>query len=232
MVERSTVDTSLADKGANPKKMEQSSRQRLLEAAGHVFAEKGFDRATGKEICERAGTNTAAVNYYFGGIEGLYAAVVWEAHSRFLTFEAASAAIAGQKDAKGRLKAILRLIVRTLTGPVSSSWELRVLGREVVAPSAALDDLREKEFLPKTRILKAIVSELMELPEDHPAVSRGCISVMAPCFMLLIFDRKTVTRAFPSLGLAPQDAEALVGHLVQYAVAGLTAVANEARKLE
>ncbi len=231
MVER-TFDANAADKGANPKKMEQSSRQRLLEAAGNVFAEKGFDRATGKEICERAGTNTAAVNYYFGGIEGLYAAVVWEAHSRFLTFEAASAAIAGQKDAKGRLEAILRLIVRTLTGPVSSSWELRVLGREVVAPSAALDDLREKEFLPKTRILKAIVSELMGLPEDHPAVSRGCISVMSPCFMLLLFDRKTVTRAFPSLGLAPPDAEALVCHLVQYALAGLTAVANEGRKVE
>ncbi len=225
-------DTGAPTKATKPRKVEQIARQRLLEAAGQVFAEKGFDRATGKEICERAGTNTAAVNYYFGGIEGLYAAVVWEAHSRFLTFEAASAAIAGQKDAKGRLEAILRLIVRTLTGPVSSSWELRVLGREVVAPSAALDDLREKEFLPKTRILKAIVSELMGLPEDHPAVSRGCISVMAPCFMLLLFDRKTVLRAFPSLGLAPTDAEALVRHLVQYAVAGLAAVANEVRKLE
>jgi AcrR family transcriptional regulator len=212
------------------KRVEQRSRQRLLEAAGQVFAEKSFDRATGKEICERAGTNTAAVNYYFGGIEGLYAAVVWEAHSRFITFEAASAAIAGQKDAKGRLEAILSLIVRTLTGPVASSWELRVLGREVVAPSEVLEDLKEKEFLPKTRILKAIVSELMGLPEDHPAVARGCISVMAPCFMLLLFDRKMVTRAFPSLGLAPPDAEALVRHLVHYAVAGLTAVANEARQ--
>ena len=38
----------------------QSTRAQLLEAAGHVFAEQGFDRATGREICDRAGANTAA----------------------------------------------------------------------------------------------------------------------------------------------------------------------------
>src|SRR5579863_10432869 len=93
---------------------DQTTRQRLLEVAGQVFAEKGFDRTTGKEICELAGINTAAVNYYYGGIEGLYAAVVEEAHSRFVTFAAAAAAIAGKTDARSKLEAILELIVGTL----------------------------------------------------------------------------------------------------------------------
>src|SRR5579871_1957766 len=84
---------------------DKTTRQRLLEVAGQVFAEKGFDRTTGKEICERAGINTAAVNYYFGGIDKLYAAVVEEAHSRFLTFAAAKAAIADKVDARAKLEA-------------------------------------------------------------------------------------------------------------------------------
>jgi AcrR family transcriptional regulator len=205
---------------------DQTTRQRLLEVAGQVFAEKGFDRTTGKEICERAGINTAAVNYYYGGIEGLYAAVVQEAHSRFVTFAEAAAAIADKTDARAKLEAILELIVRTLVGPTLSSWVLRVMGREIVAPSPALETLRDTEFLPKTRILKSIVSELMGLPVDHPAVARGCVSVMAPCFMLLIFDRDTLKRAFPTLGLGSEDAGALVRHMVQYALAGLEAVAR------
>jgi AcrR family transcriptional regulator len=207
---------------------DQSTRGQLLEAAGQVFAEKGFDRATGKEICARASTNTAAVNYHFGGMAGLYSAVVREAHDRFVTFAAARAAVTGKADARAKLEAIIALIVRTLTGPVVSSWALRVLGREIVAPSPALDALREEEFLPKTRILKAIVAELTGLPENHPAVARGCISVIAPCFMLLLFDRRTLRRAFPHLGLAAADADALTRHLVQFALAGLTAVAREA----
>ena len=43
----------------------RSTRAVVLEAAGKVFAERGFAEATSKEICERAGTNGAAVNYYF-----------------------------------------------------------------------------------------------------------------------------------------------------------------------
>jgi AcrR family transcriptional regulator len=209
---------------------DQGTRRRLLEAAGQVFAEKGFDRATGKEICGRAGANTAAVNYYYGGIDGLYAAVVREAHARFVPLAAAAAAVAGKADARAKLEAILELLVRALAGPAASSWALRVLAREIAAPSPALDALREKEFLPKTRLLRAIVAELTGLPEEHPAVARGCISVIGACFPLLLLDRRTLKRAFPNLGLTPADTGAWVRHLLRFALAGLAAVAGEVRQ--
>ena len=34
-----------------------------------------------------AGTNAAAINYHFGGIEGLYAAVLCEAHRRLISLD-------------------------------------------------------------------------------------------------------------------------------------------------
>jgi AcrR family transcriptional regulator len=214
---------------AKQDKDDQTTRDRLLEAAGRVFAEHGFDRATGKEICDLAGTNTAAINYYFGGIERLYIAVIEEANRRLVTLDALSAAVADQADAKTKLEAIIGLLVRTLTGPASSSWAMRVLGREVVAPSPALDELREKEFLPRSRILRGIVSELMGVPQDHPAVARGCVSVMAPCFMLLVCDRRILKRMFPRFGLGSEDADAVTGHLVRFALAGLAAIGSDAR---
>ena len=57
------------------------TRQRLLEAAGEIFAEKGFRAATVREICGRAGANLAAVNYHFGDKERLYVAAVKHSHS-------------------------------------------------------------------------------------------------------------------------------------------------------
>ena len=42
-------------------------KEKLIEAAGQVFAEFGFQGATMREICLRAGANMATLNYYFGG---------------------------------------------------------------------------------------------------------------------------------------------------------------------
>ena len=52
------------------------TEMRVLEAAGEVFADLGYRAATVRQICEKAGANIAAVNYYFGDKEGLYLAVL------------------------------------------------------------------------------------------------------------------------------------------------------------
>jgi AcrR family transcriptional regulator len=206
----------------------QRTRAELLEAAGQVFAEKGFDRATGKEICERAGANIAAINYYFGGIDRLYAAVLEEANRRLAPVEAISAAVAAKKDARARLQAIIELLVSRLLGPSSSSWAFRVLSREMVAPSAAIEPLLKKQAVPRARLVRAIVAELMGLPADHPAVSLGCINVLAPLLLLFIADRGNLKRLFPSLSLSGNDVESLCAHMVQFAMSGLAEVARRA----
>src|SRR5579871_3621280 len=54
----------------------QETRRRLLEAAGEVFADRGFHAATIKEITDRAGASLASVNYHFTDKAELYAAVL------------------------------------------------------------------------------------------------------------------------------------------------------------
>ena len=51
-------------------------REKLLEVAGPVFSEKGFEKATVREICQKADVNLASVNYYFGDKEQLYLEVI------------------------------------------------------------------------------------------------------------------------------------------------------------
>ena len=49
-----------------------ASRQRLLLTGLRFFAEKGYESAKIREICEAARSNLAAVNYYFGSKEHFY----------------------------------------------------------------------------------------------------------------------------------------------------------------
>ena len=48
------------------------TRSRILNSACELFAEKGYRGARVADICERAGANVAAVNYYFGDKAALY----------------------------------------------------------------------------------------------------------------------------------------------------------------
>lgn len=207
----------------------EETRRRLLEAAGQVFAERGFERATGKEICHLARTNAAAINYHFDGKAGLYAATLIEAHRRLLPLEAMTGLVAGARNPVAQLRAVIDLITGALVGPLSRSWVLRVLSREMLSPSDAIDALREQELVPKARVLRGVVGALMQLPDDHPAVSRACINILAPPIFLLIGPRQTMARAFPGLRFTPDDAPALSRHLLRYALGGLAAVARDAK---
>jgi TetR/AcrR family transcriptional regulator, regulator of cefoperazone and chloramphenicol sensitivity len=66
----------------------------------------------------------------------------------------------------------------------------------------------------------------MDLPENHPSVARACISIVAPCVLLLIGHRRFLKLAFPRFDF--DDTEAIAQHLVSFALAGIAASARRA----
>lgn len=56
----------------------EQTRERLMHAALRLFAQHGFEKSSTREIAEAAGTNLAAIKYYFGDKAGLYRTVFFE----------------------------------------------------------------------------------------------------------------------------------------------------------
>lgn len=54
---------------------EGSTKTQILRAAAELFAAKGYDSVSIKEICDRSDANIAAVHYHFGSKEHLYQAI-------------------------------------------------------------------------------------------------------------------------------------------------------------
>jgi AcrR family transcriptional regulator len=52
------------------------TRQRILEAAAHLFAERGYARATTRALAEAAGVNEVTLFRHFGSKEGLFSAII------------------------------------------------------------------------------------------------------------------------------------------------------------
>ena len=55
--------------------MAPSTKDRILDAAEHLFAERGFDATSLRAVTSRAGVNLAAAHYHFRSKVGLFQAV-------------------------------------------------------------------------------------------------------------------------------------------------------------
>jgi TetR/AcrR family transcriptional regulator, regulator of cefoperazone and chloramphenicol sensitivity len=227
---RAGVKTPASAKRATPVPApRQSTRAHLLETAGQVFCEKGYAGATGKEICERSGANAAAVVYHFGGMDNLYRAVIHEARGRLAPSEALATAVARETEPKEKLRAFIGLLAGKLAAPMASAWPVRLMSRELISPTAIFDEIRNKEMRARAAILRGIVSELTQLPEDHPAVARSCINIMAPFGLVLLISPQRIERTLPPLSFGPEGIEEFTRHMLQFALGGLAAIAREAR---
>lgn len=56
--------------------MEKDTRDKLIGAGEKLFSERGLSGVSIRELSQEAGTNSALISYYFGGKEGLYAAIL------------------------------------------------------------------------------------------------------------------------------------------------------------
>ena len=197
-----------------------ATRQALLDVAGQVFAERGFADATSKEICERAGTNIAAVNYHFGSRGALYEAVLVEAHHHLLKLEEMQEIVSRDLAPRDKLRVILRGLVLRATGP-QAHWGARVVIRELMSPTEHAPALVHKAIAPKAMLMLSLVCEILGLPPTTPGLQRALFLLMSPCLALLVAPREMRSTLFPALA----DVEGLVDDMMTYAGAGLEAIA-------
>jgi AcrR family transcriptional regulator len=164
---------------ANAERNHDDSRRRLLEAAGEVFAEKGFQAATVREICHQAGANVAAINYYFGDKRNLYLEAVQYAH---LCHDPQP--LPQWPDDTPPVEKLRRFVEFLVSGPAGlqgPSWARRLMIREMVEPSEACLAIVEGFVRPKAELLRDILVEL--LPPGIPAVDAHLIafSIVGQC---------------------------------------------------
>ena len=86
--------------------------------------------------------------------------------------------VALQSAASGADK--LRLLLRKIVGEVAKrdegAWELRVLSRELMAPTSLMDNMMKNQVMPKARLVTGLIADILGVPPTHPAVTPGLIT--------------------------------------------------------
>ena len=204
-----------------------ATRQRLLESAGEVFAEHGFRATTVRAICRHAGANIAAVNYHFGDKRALYAAVVRYAHGCAADRHPIDLAGPRRQPPAQRLRAFVHGFLMRLLDQGRPAWHGKLMAREMVEPSGALDELVEKAIRPQFLLLSGIVTALVgEL--DEVQLRRACISVVCQC-LFYHHARPVIVRLFPDLRLDQEEIAELTEHITAFTLNALAALYAKGR---
>lgn len=158
-----------------------TTKERLLEVAGQVFAEHGFEHATVREICRRARANVAAVNYHFGGKEELYIEVL--AHGAQTTVNAfpPNLGLGPKPTNEQRLYAFIHsLLLRVLKKEQPTSWYTTLCTREMIEPTKALDRVVDQVIRPMSAQLGVIVQDFLPRATAE-TVNRIAMSIVGQC---------------------------------------------------
>jgi len=199
---------------------QDETRQQLLEAAGGVFAEVGFRNATIREICRRAGANVAAVNYHFGDKETLYTEVL--RHSQQKAFEKYPPLMGVGADAppEQKLRAFIQSFLLRIFDDSSTAWFGKMMSREMVEPTEALDLLVAERMQPMADLLRGIVAEILDRPAQAEDVRLCCFSVVSQC-VFYHHCRTMILRLFPEQRLDASAVEQLAGHIARFSLAAM-----------
>jgi AcrR family transcriptional regulator len=204
------------------------TRQRLLEVAGAVFAEQGFKRATVREICKRADANVAAINYHFGDKQGLYSETLryWVRES--LAKYPPNLGVDESATPEQKLHAYVRSFFWRIFDEGRPSWYGKLMAREMIEPTHALDICASETMRPISEILRAIIRQLVPgIGEDD---LRRCACSVVGQIVFYHHCRPAIDKVFPGQCFTPQEIEKLADHVTQFSLSALRSLAEKKQK--
>lgn len=142
------------------------TRERLIQAAGHEFAQRGYESASVRAICTRAGANVSAVKYHFGGKEALYRAVIGVGRSQMCGGVAPPIMAPDDPPAEALERWLRWFLGMILITEANHPWIGDIMAHEAMRPTACLDEFVEHTAGPVRLELVRIVQRL--LPAGTP----------------------------------------------------------------
>jgi len=159
----------------------EQTRRRIVNAACHVFSEKGFRDATHEMICGEAEANKAAINYHFGDKQSLYRAVWQHLLDAADGEHPVSGNLPEDRAPAERFESHVRALLNRHFGEGSSRPLERLRDLEHVNPTGLVDDILSEHHARNRKQMLSVLGELLGDEASAPVIRFYETSVLALC---------------------------------------------------
>jgi AcrR family transcriptional regulator len=206
----------------------ERTRERLIEAAGEMFAELGFHHTTVRQICARAGANIAAVNYHFRDKTGLYTEVVRQS-MQAAHLDAVRAAFDQNAPAEVIMRAVIKTRLESLRGLDLGDWHFRIFAHELAKPTPAIDVVVNEAIRPLYLRMCKLIGSLLGLPLDHQK-TRLCAQSIIGQILFYAFARPVISRLSPDMKMTAAQIDLIADHITEFSLAYLRGTSPTKRR--
>lgn len=205
------------------------TKERLLNVAEALFAQKGYDAVSIREITAAAHCNLSAVNYHFSNKQNLYLEVFrsrWVPRAKRLQ-EYFSKSL-GAQDSPSPTAVAKSLAEAFLVGPLSDEERQRhhqLMARELGQPTEAFELVTDQVIRP---FFKGLAGSLRSFMPEGLSEERLMLNVLSMFATVLYFSfaRVAVTRITGHEYDAAFNAQ-LIKHITEFSVKGLGGIEKE-----
>jgi TetR/AcrR family transcriptional regulator, regulator of cefoperazone and chloramphenicol sensitivity len=206
------------------------AENRLIEAGLDLFSRYSFDGVTTRMLADRAKTNSAAIQYYFGSKKGLYHAVarhiveqVW-IWLRPTISEIEQTLEVDGLSGEDCIALLCTLLDHSITGllgsPDAAKW-LGILVREEMEPTGAFDIIYDGLVSPIHSCLRPLVARIFGLSPDAQETKLRAYAITGPALIFHVF-LTDVRRTLNWKGYGPDEIEAVRRVVIEHVRAALT----------
>lgn len=205
------ASSSAAGRGA-------AAREQLIAHATRIFAVKGFAGAATREICAAAGTNVAAIHYYFGDKEGLYREVLLR------PIKEMTVAFGRFDDPKLGFEQAIRMFLAPfleMAGGTKGELDAQVMRlhlRESLEPSPIFREIVSRTIVPVHQALTALVARHCGLAKPDTDIHQMVFALVAMANDYCM-SREFMQMLAPDVLNRPAASEQILDRLVGYASA-------------
>jgi len=204
-----------------------TTKERLLEAACSIFADKGFHDTTVAEICEAAEANIASVNYHFGDKETLYAEV-WQC-----AFALASESYpidGGQPETpEDYLHAFAYAVLHRIFSETPNGIFAKLLYREMASPTISLKKIATDYLLPQSQHLENIIQNMPGAPLDRQTLELCKHNIIAQC-AFYNFSRPLRELMIGKQTIPEEEIDRIARHIARFSLGGLKEIQNNIQR--
>ncbi len=214
-----TTRTKKGARGLTGETAAEATRTKLLDAAGEVFAEVGYHRATVRGICARASVNGALVNYHFGDKLELYAQMLQRLVS-VARIEAVRAAFNKNGPPDTILREAIKARLRGIATGDENGWLFRILAHEIAQPTPAMTKVIDNVLRPLYNQLYEIVGALIGLPTADERTRLCAHSIMGQV-IIYVLAGPVLVRLSPDMKMTPENLDRIADHITDFSLAYL-----------